>query len=74
MDLAWLLDPIDVATFKRDYWESKPLVSCGSQGGRFAELLSLSAVDRVLYHSSLRSDDVRVSRNGESVPFVTFPK
>jgi len=74
MDLAWLLDPIDVATFKRDYWESKPLVSCGSQKDRFAELLSLSAVDRILYHSSLRSDDVRVSRNGESVPFRDLSK
>jgi hypothetical protein len=68
MDLAWLLDPIDVFTFKRDYWESKPLVSCRNDGARFADLLSLAAVDDILYHSSLRSDDVRVARNGASLP------
>lgn len=69
MDLAWLLDPIDLVTFKCNYWESKPLVSCGNDGARFADLLSLAAVDGILGHSSLRSDDVRVTRNGEAIPF-----
>jgi len=69
MDLAWLLEPTDVVTFKRDYWESKPLVSCANDGARFEGLLSLAAVDGILYHSSLRSDDVRIARNGESIPF-----
>ena len=74
MDLAWLLDPIDVAAFKCDYWESKPLVSCGNDGARFADLLSLAAVDEILGHSSLRSDDVRVTRNGEAIPFRDLSK
>jgi ribosomal protein L16 Arg81 hydroxylase len=73
MDLSWLLDPIDVVTFKRDYWESKPLVSRGNNA-RFADLLSLAAVDALLYHSALRSDDVRVARNGESIPFRDVSK
>jgi hypothetical protein len=48
MDLAWLLDPTDLVTFKRDYWESRPLVSSGNDGARFADLLSLAAVDEIL--------------------------
>lgn len=69
MDLAWLIDPTDRDTFKRDYWESKPLVSLTNSSSRFAELLSLAAVDEILCHSSLRSDDVQVTRNGQSMPF-----
>jgi ribosomal protein L16 Arg81 hydroxylase len=68
VDLAQLLDPVDLATFKRDYWESKPLVSCTNEASRFEEVLSLSAVDDILCHSSLRSDDVRIARNGEATP------
>jgi ribosomal protein L16 Arg81 hydroxylase len=68
MDLAQLLDPLDVATFKRDYWESKPLVSCTNEASRFKEILSMSAVDDILCHSSLRSDDIRIAKNGEATP------
>ena len=74
MDLAWLLEPTDLGTFKRDYWESRPLVLSRNDGDRFANLLSLATVDEILYHSSLRSDDIRVTRNGESIPFRDLSK
>jgi ribosomal protein L16 Arg81 hydroxylase len=63
-DLARLIDPIDVQTFKREYWEEKPLIVHRRDPSYFADLLSLADVDGILNSSNVHSTDVQLVRSG----------
>jgi len=67
-DLARLIDPVDPETFKRDYWEQKPLVISRRDREYYRDLLSMADVDRLLWTSSIRSPSVRVLQDGSEVP------
>lgn len=63
-DLARLLAPIQVSTFRHEYWEATPLIISRDDPQYFQELLSLQDVDEILSTSSLRSTDIRLVRDG----------
>jgi ribosomal protein L16 Arg81 hydroxylase len=67
-DLSQLIHPIDVATFKRDYWERQALVVHRGDPGYYADLLTLDDVDRILSLSNVRMDSLRVVVNGKETP------
>jgi ribosomal protein L16 Arg81 hydroxylase len=67
-DLARLIAPVNPETFKRDYWERKPLVIQRQDREYYQDLLSLAAVDRLLTSSSIRAPGVRVLHDGNEVP------
>lgn len=67
-DLGRLIYPIDPETFKREYWEKKPLVITRQDQHYYRSLLSLADVDRILSTSSIRPPDFRVLREGKEIP------
>jgi ribosomal protein L16 Arg81 hydroxylase len=68
VDLAHLLEPVTVDQFRERYWEKEPLILQRDRPDHHDEVLTLADLDHVLYHSSLRSDDVEVIRDGQVVP------
>ncbi len=66
--LSHLLDPFEVATFKRDYYERRPLVIHREEPDRYADLLTLDDLDQILSLSDLRADFVRVVVDGVETP------
>jgi ribosomal protein L16 Arg81 hydroxylase len=69
-DLAFLVAPVDPATFTRDYWEQKPLVIRRRDHAHYQDLLSLADVDRLLTTTSIRSPSVRVLKDGNEIPLT----
>jgi ribosomal protein L16 Arg81 hydroxylase len=67
-DLARLLQPVSLETFISDYWEKRPLVVRRSDRSTYEPLLSLSDVDHILHHSSVRPSDFRLVRDGQDIP------
>lgn len=67
-DLRRLIDPIDPETFKRQYWEKRPLVVRRGRPDYYRGLLSLPDVDRALSISSIWSSQIRVLRDGNDIP------
>ncbi len=65
-DFARLIHPIESATFKRAYWERRPLVISRADPGYYRGLLTLAHLDRLLTTSSLGSQ-VRAVREGRDV-------
>lgn len=68
IDLEWLLRPIDLRTFKAQHWEQQPLILHRSDPSFYQSLLSLSDVDYILSHSSIRSSDIRLVHEGQEIP------
>jgi ribosomal protein L16 Arg81 hydroxylase len=71
-DLARLVAPVDVETFARQHWERAPLVVQRDDPSYYDDLLSLDDADHVLTHTSIRSPDVRLVREGKEVPLGTL--
>lgn len=65
IDLERLLHPFDLGTFKAQYWEQQPLILNRSDLSFYQHLLSLSDVDYILSHSSIRSSDIRLIKDGQ---------
>lgn len=67
-DLARLVEPVDVATFKQNYWERKHLHIQRDDPGYYAGLLTLDDVDRLLFLAGVQLDGIRVVMDGEETP------
>jgi ribosomal protein L16 Arg81 hydroxylase len=67
-DLARLIEPVTPASFKSDYWEKRPLIIARREPSYYERLLTLSDVDHILAHSSIRPSEIRIVRNGRDTP------
>jgi ribosomal protein L16 Arg81 hydroxylase len=67
-DLARLIEPVTLASFKSDYWEKRPLIIARREPSYYERLLTLSDVDHILAHSSIRPSEIRIVRNGRDTP------
>ncbi|MEU7061334.1 cupin domain-containing protein [Streptomyces sp. NPDC046197] len=66
--LEWLLRPVPLADFWREYWERRPLVVHRDNPGYFAELLTLDQVDQALSLAGVGLENIRVVVDGEETP------
>ena len=66
--LSWLIQPVDLATFQRDYWERRPLVVHRRDPGYYAELMTLDDIDQIMSLSNVASDNLRVVVSGKETP------
>ena len=73
VDLERLLHPIDLRTFKTQHWEQKPLILHRGDSSFYQNLLSLSDVDYILSHSSIRSSDIRLVHEGQEISISNRP-
>jgi ribosomal protein L16 Arg81 hydroxylase len=71
MNLRYLMHPIDPETFKRDYWEKKPLTISRKQPSYYHELLSPADMDHVLSNSSVHPSQIRVVHDGKEIQIGT---
>ena len=69
--LARALDPIEVERFLAEHWERQPLVVPRAEAGRFDDLLSVRAVERLLTETSIRTPGFRLVKAGETVEGYT---
>jgi ribosomal protein L16 Arg81 hydroxylase len=67
IDLVRLIHPLDLDTFKAQYWEQRPLVLTRGDRLFYQHLLSLSDVDYILSNSSIRSSDIRIVQDGKGI-------
>lgn len=65
--LEWLLEPVSVDQFFREYWERQPLVLRRNRPGYYAALLSLDEVDRALTTLDLRYPNVALKNAAREV-------
>jgi len=70
--LAFLVAPVPPEAFLERHYERAPLVSAGSDPGRFASLLSLEMVDRFIDTADLRQDMVALVRSGRIVDAARY--
>lgn len=64
-DLSRLIYPIDLVTFRQDYWERAPLVVHRNDPCYFEDVLTLDHIDEALSRSGSRLDSLRVVMNGK---------
>src|SRR5215211_1201675 len=69
-DLARLIQPVTLESFKSEYWEKRPLIIARREPSYYDRLLTLSDVDHILAHSSIRSSEIRIVRNGQDTPLT----
>lgn len=71
--LAWLLDPLPVDTFLREYWGKKPLHISRDQPGYYSFLFSLAALDEFIGHSPT-NEEIRMAKDNRGAhPNVKGP-
>lgn len=68
VELERLIHPLDLGTFKTQYWEQQPLILSRNDPSFYQHLLSLSDVDHILSHSSIRSSEIRIVQDGQEIP------
>ena len=71
-DLTRLIQPVTLESFKSEYWEKRPLIIARKEPSYYERLLTLSDVDHILAHSSIRSSDIRIVRNGQDTPLMNL--
>jgi ribosomal protein L16 Arg81 hydroxylase len=71
-DLDRLIHPISPQTFRRKYWEKRPLLVARKRPTHYAGLLSIGDVDHILATSSIRSSDVRLVKDGRDIALDTL--
>lgn len=64
LDLSRIIHPVDKATFRQDYWESKPLVIHRDDPDHYGDLLTLDDIDEALSLSGVMLDHVRLVKDG----------
>ncbi|MGW2636607.1 cupin domain-containing protein [Streptomyces sp. NPDC001348] len=67
-DLARLISPIDPETFRRDHWETQPLLVERADPNYYAELLTLDDVDELISLAGANLDCIRVVADGKETP------
>lgn len=70
LSLQYILQPIDLDTFKREYWEKRPLHIPRSEREYYRGLLSLADADHILSTSSMRASDMMVVMEGRETPIA----
>jgi ribosomal protein L16 Arg81 hydroxylase len=65
LTLAYLIDPIDPAEFKRAHWEAAPLTVKREDPSYYDDLLTLADIDNVL---ALPAPRLRILRDGTEIP------
>jgi ribosomal protein L16 Arg81 hydroxylase len=68
LDLKGILDPIDEATFFREYWAGKPLVVTTRNRARFDGLFDLNDLEQYLFIARPPAGDVQLVRSGQLPP------
>src|SRR2546423_958094 len=69
-DLAWLIAPLDLASFRSNSWEREHLVVRRSKPDYYRSLLSIRDLDEVLATSPAKSANIRIVDNGREVPIA----
>lgn len=62
-----VLGPVDVERFFESYWERQPLHVARGDGAHFANLLTLSEIERLLSSGALSFPDAQLSRSRDPV-------
>lgn len=68
LDLAWLLQPVNPAAFKRKYFEKRHLLIRRKDPHYYDGLFSISDADHLLSSSLIRSPEFRVLHQGKDIP------
>jgi ribosomal protein L16 Arg81 hydroxylase len=68
--LERILDPLDEATFFRDYWNRKPLVMPAVDRTRFDGLFDLTDLEKYLFIVRPPAGDLRIVRSGQLPPMA----
>lgn len=68
------IEPIAESTFFEEYWEKKPLVIARNDPAHFSDLISVSAIDRILSSTGLRVPGFRLIREGSQIPTSQYTK
>ncbi|MCP2343171.1 cupin domain-containing protein [Actinomadura rupiterrae] len=66
--LAWLISPIEIADFRANYFERKPLLVKREDPGYYAELMTMEDLDDVFATSNFRADNTRIIVDGRETP------
>jgi ribosomal protein L16 Arg81 hydroxylase len=66
--LALTLDPIPAASFLDEYWERRPLHIPRKERERFADLLDVSDIERLVCETGLRMPAFRLVKDGAQLP------
>jgi ribosomal protein L16 Arg81 hydroxylase len=66
--LALTLDPVPAASFFDEYWEQRPLHIPRKERERFAGLLDVSDVERLVCETAIRMPAFRLVKDGAQVP------
>lgn len=64
LDLSRIIHPVDMATFRKDYWETKPLVIHRDDPDYYGDLLTLDDIDKALSLSGVMLDNIRLVKEG----------
>lgn len=64
--LGWLLDPVTPAAFLAEHWEHRPLLISRDEPKRYAHLLTLDDIDRLLTLAGPTFETVRIVQGGQS--------
>ena len=70
--LARMLEPIDADAFFERHWERDPLHVSREAPERFADLLSIEAIEAALSRGEPRYPDVQLTRAGTPVPVADY--
>lgn len=65
--LQWLLAPISVDSFRKEYWEKTPLLIERSQENYFYNILNYRKIDNILSQIRFDQGDIRLAYNEEIV-------
>ncbi|MBN9391694.1 MAG: hypothetical protein J0I20_26910 [Chloroflexi bacterium] len=71
-NLAQVLSPLDLSRFFNEYWEQTLLYIPRENPAYYAELLSMSDMDRIIATFGLRAPSLRLVKNGESIPLAKY--
>jgi cupin superfamily protein len=72
--LARCLEPVDTETFLAEHWERRPLVVARDQPGRFDDLLSDAAVERLVCSTAIRYPAFRLVREGGQLDLAAYTR
>ena len=70
--LALTLDPVTEESFFAEHWERRPLIIPRGERERFAGLLSVADVDRLVCETAIRMPAFRLVRDGAPLPPSTY--
>lgn len=72
--LDGILAPVEIETFLRDYWESKPLHVRRATPSFFDRVLSLADVSTMITSTEMRQSDLRLVRDGIPLAPSTYTR